>query len=253
MITNDKETKTIKSDVTVLDIIEYLREVDSARITEISAEVGISKSSVHAHLATLEQRGYAAKEGDQYKLGMCFLNLGASARNKVPHFDSIRERVERLANQTDERTQFVIEEHGQAYVIFRSFGQYAVRARPRIGQPTHLHTSASGKAILSGLPRERVREIIDYWGLPQKTENTITDRETLFEELDEVRDQGYAVNTGESQGRFLSAGAPIRTDESILGAITISGPEKRMHDRLDDEIIDLLLGVTNELELNLTN
>ncbi|MCW8173516.1 ArsR family transcriptional regulator [Natrialba swarupiae] len=63
MITNDKETKTIKSDVTVLDIIEYLREVDSARITEISAEVGISKSSVHAHLATLEQRGYAAKEG----------------------------------------------------------------------------------------------------------------------------------------------------------------------------------------------
>lgn len=56
---------------------------------------------------------------------------------------------------------------------------------------------ATGKAVLSQLPREEVESIIDKWGLPMMTENTITDREALFEDLATAREQGYSINNEE--------------------------------------------------------
>lgn len=250
MRTNSKGSKTIEADKKLLDIIEHLDRSDGARVTEIATELDLSKSAVHAHLATLKQRGYVVAEGDTYRLGILFLNLGSTARNRIPFYSSVRPRIERLADQTGERAQFVVEEHGLGFVVYRSWGEYAVQVEPQIGEPTHLHANASGKAILSALSEDEVIDIIDHWGLPERTENTITDREELLDELDEIREQGYAINRGESRHGFHALGAPLQVDESVVGAITISGPQNRIEDRPDEDVLNPLLGIINELELN---
>lgn len=250
MRTNANGSKTIEADKKLLDIIEHLDRSDGARVTEIATELDLSKSAVHAHLATLKQRGYVVAEGDTYRLGILFLNLGSTARNRIPFYSSVRPRIERLADQTGERAQFVVEEHGLGFVVYRSWGEYAVQVEPQIGEPTHLHANASGKAILSALSEDEVIDIIDHWGLPERTENTITDREELLDELDEIRAQGYAINRGESRYGFHALGAPLQVDESVVGAITISGPQNRIEDRPDEDVLNPLLGIINELELN---
>lgn len=66
-----------------------------------------------------------------------------------------------------------------------------------IGEQFQLHQTAAGKAILSVLSDEVVRSIYNGLELKQRTENTIADPDALFEELDTIREQGYALNQKE--------------------------------------------------------
>ncbi len=61
-----------------------------------------------------------------------------------------------------------------------------------------MHQVAGGKAILAEYSRERVEGIIEQHGLPATTEYTITDPETLFQELEDIRKRGYATTIEES-------------------------------------------------------
>ena len=90
-------------------------------------------------------------------------------------------------------------------------------------------------------------------GLERQTQHTIVDPDALRTELDEIRERGYAFNIEESTNRLHAVGAPVTLpDGRVLGAISVSGPSHRMKgDRLEHEIPDLLLGIVNELELNI--
>jgi DNA-binding IclR family transcriptional regulator len=116
-----------------------------------------------------------------------------------------------------------------------------------------LHSVAAGKSILAHMSEEDVWQIIEDRGLPKITENTITDSETLFEELEMIREQGYSVNDQENLDGLKAIGAPILgADGQVIGALSVSGPTHRMKgEYFESELPDLLLGVVNELELNI--
>jgi DNA-binding IclR family transcriptional regulator len=84
------------------------------------------------------------------------------------------------------------------------------------------------------------------------TEHTVTNLEDLMAELDTVREEGIAFSREESTEGLNAVGAPIsEPDGSPLGAISVCGPAHRLRGpRLEEEIPDLLRGVTHELELN---
>lgn len=252
MARGTRKRRTVKSTETALAIVEHLKERDAGRVTEIADELGLAKSTVHNHLATLRKHGYVDKVGDAYKLGMRFLHLGEEVRRRDPGFEFAESKVEKLAEKTNERTQFIVENNGKGIYLARAMTPDAVRAASGIGEYTPLHASAAGKSILASLPDERVDEILEEHGLPAMTENTITDPATLREELAEIEDRGYAINRSEKTSGLWAVGVPVfRPDGQLLGALSVSGPEFRMKGRMD-ELIDLLLGTANELELNLT-
>jgi DNA-binding IclR family transcriptional regulator len=121
-----------------------------------------------------------------------------------------------------------------------------------IGRQIHLHCSSAGKAILAHYPRQRVDEIIDRWELPPHTENTITDRAELYNELDRVRERGYAFNREEHVEGVHAIAAPIRHNQETIGVISVSGPANRLQGkRLEEELPSLLLSTINEIELNI--
>lgn len=95
--------------------------------------------------------------------------------------------------------------------------------------------------------------IIDRHGLPGRTDRTITDRERLYEELETVRERGFARNDGEEVRGIRAVGAPILTgDDSVLGAISISGPESRLQgDRFEEELPTRVMSAANVIEVNL--
>lgn len=250
------ETKgrRVQSDETLFDVVELLEERDGAGVTEIADGLGIAKSTVHAHLTTLVERGYVVNEGGQYRLGLQFLRHGVHAQNANALYRVAKEKVTHLAQETDERAWCQVEENGMCYYLCGAEGKHPVHPPVRIGGCVHLHTIAAGKAILAYLPEERVREIIGRHGLPEKTEQTITDEAELFAELDRIRERGYAFNEEESLRGLHAVGAPIRNaDDEVKGALSISGPANRLKgEKLRTDVPELLLGATNELEINLT-
>ncbi|WP_254546761.1 IclR family transcriptional regulator [Halomarina pelagica] len=253
MIHRTTTTKPVKSTETVFDIIESLKELDGARVTELADHLGLAKSTVYSQLFTLRKRGYVVKEGDRYHLSLEFAHVGEYTRTRRPSYELAGRKVAKLAEETGERSQFIVEEHGRGIYVHRETGANAVRTDSAIGGHVPLHATASGKAILAHLPDERVDGIIEYRGLPRQTDHTITDEATLREELRAIRERGYAFNQEENTERLHAVGVPVRLpDDRVLGAISVSGPTYRMKgERLEEEVLDLLLGTANELELNI--
>lgn len=253
MATTDPPGGTVKSAATLLNVVEGIRELDGARVTELADHLGIGKSTVHRHLSTLDAHEYVVKEGDEYHLGLRFLGLGEYVRERNPVYGLAQPIVDQLAEATEERALFMTEEHGRAIYLYRGLGAHAVRTNSTIGTRRYLHTVAGGKAMLAHLPDERVDAIIDRWGLPAETPTTITDRAELDAELEEIRERGVAFNREECIDGLQAVAAPVLgPDEQVVGALSVSGPTHRMKGEwLEQEIPDLLLGSANELELNI--
>lgn len=244
---------TVGATETTLRILETLKDLDGAGVTELANVLDIPKSTVHSHLATLQKNEYVVKNEDVYHVGLQFLQFGEYIRSRMRIYDVARPEVEHLAEQTGELSNLLVAEHGQGVYLHRAQGTKAVKLDTYAGMRVNLHCTALGKALLASLPEERVDEIIDMHGLPAQTETTITDPEELKRELAEVREQGYAIDNGERLTGLRCVAAPIMDDRSSpRGAISISGPTSRMKgDRLEGELLELLLNAANVIELNM--
>lgn len=252
---DDSAHRPVETVETAFDIVELLKRNDGAGITAIADELGLAKSTVHRHVKTLESRGLLVQEGDTYRISTWFLDYGVHVRNEHTLFPVVKPKVDELAAETDEKVWAVIEEHGVGVHIYGAEGRHSVKTHARIGQRTYLHQFAAGKAILAHLPEERIEGILDDYGLAAQTDRTITDRDELHEQLATIRDRGYAFNREESVVGVHAVGAPVRDQSGIaVGAISIAGPANRLRgDLLNAELPDLLLGATNEVEINLAH
>lgn len=249
-----QETERIEAVERSLEIVDAVQELDGARVTELADHLDWAPSTVHSHLKTLEHHRYLIKEGDTYNIGLEFLNRGGFARERKQAYRMAENIVEELAEETEERAQFIVEEHGRGIYLHTATGSHAVQVNSRLGRVKCLHNSASGKAILSQLPDDRVAEIVDRWGLEAMTENTITDYDELLEELERVRKRGVSYNREESTKGLHTIAAPVvGSYDQVLGSFGISGPSNRFKGELyEEELPDLLLGAANELELKVT-
>ncbi|PSQ89215.1 MAG: hypothetical protein BRD45_03965 [Bacteroidetes bacterium QS_8_64_10] len=155
--------------------------------------------------------------------------------------------------QTGERAQFVVEEQGRGIYLYIETGEHAVRTGLSVGQQIYLHSTSAGKVILSLLPDDRVNEILDEYGLPPLTENTITDSNELKSQLDEIRERGYAFNREENIKGLRAVSGPVTDENDILiGVLSVSGPSHRMKGEwFQSGLPDLVLGTANELELRI--
>ena len=111
----DSNHRTVKASQTLLEIITALRELDGAGVTEIATHLDMPKSSVHKHLATLEDMEYVTNNTGTYTIGLKFLRLGEYARTHSEAYQMAKPIVKQLAAETNERSQFIVEEHGSAF------------------------------------------------------------------------------------------------------------------------------------------
>ncbi|MFB6160550.1 MAG: IclR family transcriptional regulator [Haloferacaceae archaeon] len=244
---------TVRTTSLSLRVVDALRRLNGGRIEEVAEEVGVAPSTAYRHLNTLRQHDYVVKRGDEYRVGLLFLSIGTYARQQREHFELAQEKVDDLAEQTGERAMFTVEERGRRIHTCMATGSDAVQAGKHVGYRGYLHPAASGKAILAEYPDERVHAILDEWGLPARTENTITDRETFMAELERVREREYATNLEETTPgvRAIAVAATTRNGR-VLGAFNVSGPKRRMNGEwFQEDLPNVLLAKANEFEVDI--
>jgi IclR family acetate operon transcriptional repressor len=248
----DHAVRTVE---TTIAIIEAIRSSPGRRTTDLATEVGVAKSTVHKHAATLVYHGYLSKEAGAYYPGLKLLNLGETARTGFPAYRPIKDAVRSLQERTEEDVDFVVEEQGLVYTISRAYHKWEQRPdtssgyRARLGDQYYMHSVASGKVLLATYDREDVDAILDRWGLPQVTDRTITDRGTLYAELDRIESAGVSISDQEYQEGLKSLSRPVyRPDGEPLGALSVSGPAYRLTEKiLEEEIGPVHESVVSEL------
>jgi DNA-binding IclR family transcriptional regulator len=244
----------IKSAHRVFDIIKLLFESGGMTTSELAEEIDLSTSTIHEYLKTCEHREYLTKKPDgTYMVSLKFLDVGEIARQSNPVYNKAKQPLARIADETGEVAWLYAEEHGYAVPLAAEKGQRGVQVVGRIGNRKPMNQISAGKAMLAEMPRDRVEAIIDRHGLPGATRNTLTDRESLFERLETIRERGYALNDGEEVEGIRAVGMAIVTDGEIHGSLSVSGPSNRVRgERLREELPEILSGAVNEVELKLT-
>ena len=246
--------KTIKSVETMLEILDSIRRREEAGVTEIASDVGMSKSTVHHYVKTLELYNCLEKTDGRYRLGLQFLTYGGQARAGQRIYQLAKDDVDRLAEETGEEVRLVVEQRGYGITLYQSTGDDVDAARSYVGRIEELHCTAAGKAFLAALPESRVEELLDEIELAEHTPKTITERSELEAELDRIRSRDVAFDDEERHEGVRCVAVSI-TDRNgdLLGAISVSGPKERLEgERFTTTIPNRLQNIVGVVEVNTT-
>lgn len=235
-------------------ILEWIHENEGCKVAEIADAMAMSSSTAHRYLDSMDSEGYLVKEDGVYHLSLNFLGLGEQARTRKDVYTNAEEYTAMLSEESGCRSSFIVEEDGRGVYLYTSSGDHGVWTKSTIGKRVPLHVTAAGKSILAFLPGERVQEIIDEQGLTQETSHSITEEPRLYEELEQIRRDGYAFNNEEQIEGVIAVGAPVKDSEGrVIGAFSVSGPANRLtEDWFREELPSIVLGLTSEFELRLT-
>lgn len=248
MPTNRTHLTTIQRAATIL---ELLKESKSAGVADVAESMDLPKSTVHDYLATLESLGYIVNEGGEYRLGFRLLELGGRFKYQNRLYHVARPELERLSANTGELTSVNVEESGQFVILHAEDGTKALNLGIHPGMTTPLHTHAAGKVILANYSDEKVDRILDDRGLDSETDHTITSRETLFEEMEMIADNGYAVDWDEQVLGMGVVAAPVCTENTVVGSLGIVSPTDRLNDEeYRDELAREVQQAANVISVN---
>jgi len=251
---HDPETDYIKTTGTVFDIIDALRVEGSMSASEVADRLELARSTAYIHLQSLEACELVVAESNRYRLGLRLLDFGMAAKSTLPLSGVAGPILEELARKTEANVWLIVEEHGWAVYLDNAMGANAFSIESRVGEHSYLHALAAGKALLAHRPHAEVEAILEKRGLPRRTPYTLTDREAFLAELEAIRDREYAFSDEEDVEGVWGVGAPICDEDYAIGAVGVGAPANRFStDYYRNELPNLLLGITNEIELKLAH
>lgn len=243
--TTTAERQSSQSSIRLLHILECLANNRMPlRLQEIAKQVGMTQSTVLRYLYALQAANYIYQEDETSRYGLTWricglgenLNTQLSLRNITTPF------INRLANTLSTGACLVVEQDDEClYLDCIDIPNYSSTLQ-RIGKRAPLHTTGSGKVLLSRYNSARLDDYIATNGLTKYTEYTITDPDVLRRELECIRQQGFAMDEQECEIGLRCISIPLRDfSGQIVASISVFGNTADMSDqRIKSEIYPAL-------------
>ncbi|MYW90794.1 IclR family transcriptional regulator [Amycolatopsis rubida] len=211
-------------------ILLMLVDNPSLRVADVSAELGVARSTAHRMLTTLQARDLLRQDAQtkSYGPGPALARLGIAVIGAGALRDEARLLLEKLVDDTSETAHLLVLEGTETVFVEGVESRQVIRAGLRTGQRGPAHASAAGKALLAELSREELRRRYPGARLRGGTERAVSTRRALEAELEKVRETGYATNMEESEWDLCAVAATVRNRQGVAcGALSVSGPARR--------------------------
>lgn len=235
-----------------LTLIETLAEDDEGyRLTDLAVRTGLSTSTVHRLLTTLEKRRFVQFDRSEAKwhIGVRSFSVGstfARRRNFVAH---AMPYLRKLRDLTRETANLAVVDDETIILLTRVESREIMRSLTKVGGRVAMVASGVGKAVLATYSDEDVNAIIHRQGMPRLTEKSIVRPGELFKALQTVRRQGYAVDDEEARMGLRCVAAVVYNDCSEpLATISVSG----MTSRVTDERLPIIGNIVRDVAAELT-
>ena len=220
-----------------LVIIETLAEDDEGyRLTDLAVRTGLSPSTVHRLLTTLEKRRFVQFDRDEstWHIGAQSFAVGSTFVRRRNFVTQALPYLRKLRDQTRETANLAVVDDGAMVVLTRVESREIMRSVTKVGGRVPMVASGLGKALLSTYSEEDVFAIIQREGMPRLTSKSIVRAGELCKSLHDIRQQGYSVDDEEALTGLRCVSAVVYDDCSEpLAAISVSGKASRVpNDRL---------------------
>lgn len=221
------ETQSLHRATAILDCFRDIQPELGVR--EIARQLELHPSTVGRMLATMTSLGILSqdKETHRYRMGSKVLKWGEVYTSNVDLRAQARPYMEELHTATAETISLDIPDGDARICIERIESPHSLRWVARIGDRMPYYASASGKVLLAFLPPTQQSKVMKL-RLEKLTPNTTTDPKVLRQELEAIRERGYAVSQGERVEGVSCVAAPIfDAAGKVIAAINVSGPSMR--------------------------
>ena len=197
---------------------------------EISVAAGITKSSAQRLTNTLEHLGYLMRDpqAKRWVLAPRTLTIGHAYLSGHALIERATAQLLELNVETGESVSLSEPDDTQMVYVARFPGHKRFFIHMPIGRSLPMYCTAAGRAYLSRLPDDEVREILGRSSIKSLTSTTITDVPRILGLIHEARGAGYAWANQECYRGDLTIGAPVMGQQGRpVAAINISGPTSR--------------------------
>lgn len=208
----------------------FSREEPVIGVNEIARRVGLHKSTVSRILATLEEATLVEREpsSGRFRIGVGVIALAGPLLANLDVRRVARPFLEELTAATGETTALTVWSEKEAIGVEQVASPKRVKHTVPLGTRYREHASSTVKVFLAEAPEEEVRRFVER-GLTRYTERTVIDPGKYLEDLERVREQGYAVNDGETSPEEVGIAAPVRDHrDSTVAAVLLSAPRYRV-------------------------
>lgn len=245
-----------KNPIQVVDrlfgVLELLAERGAMGLMDISKEMELNKSTVHRILNSLIYMGYVKQNEttSQYMMTYKICALSDSVLKMTDIVDIARPFLKELSFKTGETVHLVQRDGTNAVYIDKvETGTNTVRLISSIGKTIPLYCSGVGKAMLAKMEESSVRKIWNFSEIQSYTDKTIVDIDSLFQELEIIRQRGYSIDDEENEIGVRCVAVALDDHKGRPSyAISISAPEIRMKEERMTELAQMLMETKKALQ-----
>lgn len=225
--------KTIQSVERAFEILfSFTPDSPRWRVSELSETLGLHLSTTSRLLTTMKKLDVVKKDPvtREYELSFRVLELGRVVLGQLDLVKIAMPLMTELVERCQESAFLTILDGTESVTVAQVAAPRVLSAPGlyHVGRRYQAHAVSGGRLLLAYAPRRTVDELIDE-GLQAYTDRTITSPEKLLAELEQVRQQGYAITDQELEIGLFAVALPIRDREGIaIAAVIISGPPERL-------------------------
>lgn len=234
-------SRTVLKALDVLECLAFSPQPLSA--PEVAERCGLTRPTTYRLISTLAGRGYVASGQDgRYRLGTKMLSLTKRLIEHAQLPQIARPDLVELCENVGESVHLGVLEDTAVLYLDKVESVSAAPMYSVVGSRNPLHSTSLGKAILAFLPESEREMLLSRIAYTERTSNTITDRRRLADDLELIRQRGYAIDNVENEEGIRCVGAPVFGNTGVpIGAISISGPTMRMTPERVIEVAPALL------------
>lgn len=222
-------------------------------VTEIANSLSLSKSSVSRLIGDLVAEGFLEKSptSAKYRLGLSLLCLSGVITSFLEiHREAIC-TLKELVEMLEETAHISVLEDSNIVYLHKVECKHPVRLLSHIGRKNPAFCTSSGKVLLAFQPEKSFEKAMEA-GLPKMGPNSITDPVKLYEDLQNVRRQGYSVCIDEMHEDVVSIGAPVKDYTGrVVASVSVVGPRQRIGEEKIPHFVSAVVQAGKEISARL--
>ncbi|CAM5220557.1 DNA-binding IclR family transcriptional regulator OS=Castellaniella defragrans OX=75697 GN=HNR28_001216 PE=4 SV=1 [Castellaniella defragrans] len=206
-----------------LEVLKALNHPGGQTLTDVAQRTGLTRASARRLLLTLAATRYVKQDGRRFSLLPKVMELGYAYLNSQPITSVAAPYVEQLVESVHESCSIAVLDETEIVYIVRFHTHKIMRANLSVGSRLPALWTSMGRVLLSGLPDQQITEMIAQADKTKLTDYTNVDDGRLYEDIVQVRKQGWCIVDQELEYGLISIAAPIKTRQGrSVAALNIS-------------------------------
>ncbi|WP_400162854.1 IclR family transcriptional regulator [Brevibacillus sp. TJ4] len=222
----EEQKANVRAVERALEILLCFTDSTDLGLSEIATRLSLHKSTVHRLLATLENKGFLIRDvqTEKYRLGFRVWELSANLTHNDDPATVLLPEMERLRDLVEETISLYIRDGMERIRIQAVQSRQPIRRVAPVGARMPLTVGASSKVLVAYAGEHVLHELLHEQEWPD-----YVDRESYLEQLEQIRELGFATSVEERELGTAAVAAPIfNRNGQLVAAIAASGPSNRL-------------------------